>query len=285
MNKPALHLPKNAIWEHFKGPGEPAHFYHANGFHPGAYGPFLSRLGRRFRLSALALRAVWPGADARAGGGEEWGLYADDLIAFIEAQCRPPVIGMGHSMGASCTALAANRRPDLFKALVLIEPAMVSRPLAALLRLTPKPLAAFFQPIRGTLKKRDRWPDRESFLADYRKFRGYRRFGEETFRAMARHGVREAPGGGVELTFPKIWEARNYTRAPFLIHQLRRLSMPCVAIRGEPSLFFGDALWREWQKRCPDAVFKENRAFGHLMPLESPSACQALIEEGLAEVL
>jgi len=53
-------LPKNAVWEHFKGSGDQAHFYHANGFPLGVYEPLLSRLARKFKLSALHLRPTWP---------------------------------------------------------------------------------------------------------------------------------------------------------------------------------------------------------------------------------
>jgi hypothetical protein len=56
------------------------------------------------------------------------------------------------------------------------------------------------------------------------------------------------------LAFPKVWEAHNYTQPPNVVDNLERLNMPCVAIRGNPSLFFTEASWQEWQNRIPNTV-------------------------------
>jgi pimeloyl-ACP methyl ester carboxylesterase len=277
-------LPSNAIWKHFKGDGKTAHFYHAAGFPLGLYDSILSKLGQKFKLSALGLRATWPDIGLPPERRDYWKIYADDLIAFIEQECRSPIIGIGHSMGATCTILAAEKRPDLFKTLVLIEPAMVSRSLARLIRLTPKVFMKFFEPAKSTLNKIDTWVSRDAFLDHCRQLRTYKRFSDEAFDALARHGVFETPDGRFHLSFPKSWEAHVYTQPPNVMTNLERLNIPCVAIRGKPSVFFTEALWQEWQNRCPNTVFKQNPVYGHLLPLEGPTACFELINEGLAEI-
>lgn len=283
VNKIVNQLPGNATWKHFTGDGEVAHFYHANGFPSDVYSPLLSRLSQQFRLSTLGWRATWPGVGLPPKR-RDWQIYADDLIAFVEQQCQPPIIGMGHSMGATCTILAAEKRPDLFKSLVLIEPAMLSRSLALLVRLMPKAVMNRIEPARSTLRKPDTWSSRESFLVYCRTLSAYRRFGDEAFKAMARYGVVETRDGRFQLAFPKVWEAHNYTRAPNVMAHLERLTMPCVAIRGKPSVFFTEALWQEWQRRCPHTIFKQNLACGHLLPLENPGICHELIVAGLFEI-
>ncbi len=283
MNDIVKKLPGNAIWKHFNGEGETAHFYHANGFPIGVYSPLLSRLSQKFKLSALGWRATWPGIGLPPKR-RDWQFYSDDLIAFIEQQCQAPIIGIGHSMGATCTILAAEKRPDLFKTLVLIEPAMVSRGLAMLLRLLPKALMNIIEPAKSTLKKPDTWPSREAFFAYCRRSSAYKRFDDEAFHAMAQHGVVETQDGRFQLAFPKVWEAHNYTQAPNVMANLERLKTPCVAVRGNPSFFFTEALWKEWQNRCPNTVFKQKLAYGHLLPLESPSICYELIDSGLSEL-
>ena len=276
-------LPSNATWEDFGGSGEKAHFYHANGFPSGVYSRLLAALSQRFNLSALACRATWPNI-GRPPRRRDWQLYADDLIAFIEHQYHEPIIGIGHSMGATCTILAADKRPDLFKALVLIETAMVSKPLAKLVCVLPKSFMAMIEPTKSTLKKTDIWGSREAFLADCRRFRGYKRFDDEAFAALAQHGLVETQAGHFKLGFPKAWEAHNYTQPPNVLSKLERINIPCVAIRGKPSVFFTDAMWHEWQDRCPDTIFKQNLAYGHLFPLENPSICYDLIDDGLSGI-
>ncbi len=284
MNAVINKLPAQATWKHFGGSGRPAHFYHATGFVPGVYSPLLSRLSQTYRLSALGFRSIWPGIGAPPGGRDYWEGYADDLIAFLEQEVRTPVIGMGHSMGATCTAVAASKRPDLFKALVMIEPAMLSRPLARLVRLAPKALMYRMEPAKSTLRRPDTWSSREAFVAHCRRLRHFRRLGEEALEAMAQHGVVETPAGHFTLAYPKAWEADAYTQAPNIMDLLGRLETPCVAIRGKPSLFLTEALWQEWQRRARRTVFRQDLAFGHLLPLEAPAVCHELIESGLAEL-
>ena len=48
--------------------------------------------------------------------------YADDSIELIEHVCSEPVIFVGHSVSAMIGVLAAGKRPDLFRQLVLIGP-------------------------------------------------------------------------------------------------------------------------------------------------------------------
>lgn len=284
MQDVVKNLPGHATWKHYGGSGQPAHFYHATGFVPGVYSPLLSRLSQTCRLSTLGCRATWPGAGVPPKGRDYWEGYADELIVFIEQECQAPVIGMGHSMGATCTVVAASKRPDLFKALVLIEPAMVSRPLARLIRHTPKALMSMKEPAKSTLKKADTWPSRDDFLAHCRQLRLYKRFGEEALQAMAQHGVVETAAGQFELAYPKRWEADVYTQPPNVMDLLVGLDLPCVAMRGKPSVFFSEALWQEWQRRSRQTVFKQALDYGHLLPLEAPSLCLELIDAGLAEL-
>ena len=277
-------LPENARWEETGDGGPPLHFYHANGLPLKVYGPLLSLLGQKHDVKALHGRATWPemqGPPRERG----WQVYADDLISFIEHQHDAPVIGVGHSMGGACTVLAAQRRPDLFRALVLIEPAMVSRGLALMTRLMPKAAMSRFQPVKGTLRKTDSWASRKDFEVYIRKFHGYQRFSEQAYRDLVEHGVVEKDDGRVHLTFSKHWEAHVYSTPPYLMRRMAGLQLPMVAIRGKPSFFFADSLWHQWQKHCPAALFLEDSRFGHLMPLESPEECHKLIKRGLDEVL
>jgi pimeloyl-ACP methyl ester carboxylesterase len=283
MKEVTRKLPSNASFRHYKGKGQVAHFYHANGFPLGMYDPLLKRLSEKYHLSALEYRAVWPdiGPPARDDG---WQDHADDLIAFVEHHCQSPIIGIGHSMGASCTILAAAKRPDLFSKLVLIEPATISVGLCLLIRLLPNSILKNFVPIKTALKKRDRWNSRDSYLAYCKKFYGYNRFTEETLQAMARYGVIETDDGQVQLTFPKVWEAHNYTTPVNVLSSIKRLKIPCVVVCGKPSTFFTEAMRRDWQTLCPQTIFKETEAYGHLLPLENPDVCFDLINEGMSLV-
>ena len=275
-----IRLPDNAVWRDFPGEGPSAHFCHANGFPVGLYEPLLTRLQKRFDLSALAMRPTWPGIGPPPRQ-RDWNIYADDLIAHLEQNCESPVVGIGHSMGAACTVFAAVRRPDLFDSLILIETVMVSRLAGHVMRFMPKFTMSGTEPIRSTLRRRDVWESRDEFLAESKTHRAYKRFNDEAFNALRAHGVTETVDGRFQLSFPKEWEAHNYTLPPYLISQLSQLEMPCIAIRAKPSVFCAQSLWEEWQTRCPHTVFLEDPRFGHLLPIENAEATEHLIAEGL----
>jgi len=283
--KMIMGLPQNAVWRHFEGTGTPAHFYHANGFPSGAYEPLLEKLAGRFRLSALDMRPIWPGI-GEPPKRRDWQIYADDLIAFIEAEYDEPIVGIGHSLGATCTVFAAEKRPDLFKALVLIEPAMLPAAAGVIVKFLPKAMALRQIPAaKGAIAKPDIWPSRAAFLEACRAQRGYKRFDDKAFEAFAANGVRERKDGTFELVFPKTWEAHNYTQPPAAMKNLARITHPCVGIVGKPSVFFTKKMLAEWQARAPKTVIKIDTNYGHLIPIEAPDNCFKLIEAGLAEIL
>lgn len=265
---------------------ENVHFFHANGFPVGVYEQFITTLTQDFAVHALHGRATWPNSQPPNSG--KWDIYANDLIEYIE-HLGKPIIAIGHSMGASSTVLAANKRPDLFKALVLIEPAMVNRPLGTLIKLLPKKVMAKTKLVKGTLGKPDTWDSVEDYLKYIKKFKNYQGFTDETFELFTQHAISKNTDGKQQLVFPKAWEAHNYTQPPYLMKHFAKLNkdklnIPTLAIRGKSNLFFPNSLWSQWQKHQPAAVFRENLSHGHLFPLENAKACHDLVMEGLREM-
>ncbi len=272
-----------ARWQEYSDSGPPVHFFHANGFPLGAYKPLLGRLAEQYRVCGVELRATWPEI-GQPPPALRWDVYGDDLIAFLDAQFSEPVIGIGHSIGATATVYAAQKRPDLFKALVLIEPATVSPGIAFLLRLIPGFMMRRSEPTKSTLNKPDRWPSRDAFLESCRGSRQFKRFDEEALEALAAHAVRDNGAGDVELVFSKAWEAHNYSCPPAIISKLQSLRVPCIGLRGKPSMFFTDSMWDQWQRMCPDTRFEELPQYGHLLPLEAPAECASIVHKTLADL-
>jgi len=267
----------------FGNSGEIAHFYQANGFPLGIYQPLLSRLGQNLNLHALALRPTWSNI-GDPPQNRSWEIYANDLILYIEANFKDPIIAIGHSMGATCTAIAAKARPDLFKALVLIEPAMVSKPLAWLISISPKVIMNKIEPVRSTLKRREIWSSRDEFEKSYRIKSMFKGFNEEAMEALIQYGITETADGNYKFDFPRLWEAHNYRKPPNIMRILTNLDIPCVAIRGKPSIFLSESMWQEWKSHSKRSVFFENLEQGHLFPLENPENCNELIQKGLSAI-
>ena len=93
------------------------------------------------------------------------------------------------------------------------------------------------------------------------------------------------PGGtGVQLTFPKAWEAQFYRCPPAPpAKALAAFPKPVVGIRGEPSLFLDEARFTATFADRADAWTTQLAEVGHLAPLEAPERVAAAIRQGLRE--
>lgn len=258
-----------ALAYRFAANGAPLHFYHANGFGAQAYLPFLQDIIPHFSVSALNMRPLWPDGPAprrRIG----WRQYGDDLIDWLDATQSEPVIGVGHSMGAAATAFAANKRPDLFRALVLIEPAGAKWLDSMVLRALPYDLRKRMKLIRAASRDRHTWPNAEAMFAQMRPDRAYRRFDDPTLRHLIAATTRKTDDG-ITLIFPINWETHNILTAPHTLPDLTRLSVPTQIIAAKPGFFCAPEIMARLQARRPDIGFSHFPNHGHLMPLESSS--------------
>ena len=94
----------------------------------GALGDFrtwsavLGPLSKKHRVIAVSLRHFFP--EHWDGVGDTYSIaqHVADVIAFIEKLDAGPVDLMGHSRGGHISFRAAQRRPDLLRKLVLVEP-------------------------------------------------------------------------------------------------------------------------------------------------------------------
>ncbi|MCI2399201.1 alpha/beta hydrolase [Aliiroseovarius subalbicans] len=262
--------------------GDPAWFYGGNGFPLGFYEPLMAQLSSRMALCGLHNRACWPGAGGPTGR-DGWARYGADLAQAIRGQGQGAVLGIGHSQGACSMVLAQKADPGLFRALVLIEPAIVSPHLVRLSRVLPKWAGRYVKPVRAARDRRDRWDNVAAYLADLQAHPAYRRFDELAWQAVAAHGV-VPDGAGVRLAFPKAWEAHNFFHGEAVLADIETLDIPVAVIRGRASYFFPDPLWHELQRLRPDIVTLEDARFGHLLPIEAAGVSAALVDEALARL-
>lgn len=256
--------------------GIEAVFYSANGFPLGTYSEFLKQLTAKFKLTCLSPRACWPNiGDPKLQ--TNWEMYADDLIAFIEQQFKEPIIGIGHSQGATAAIIAASKRPELFKSLILIEPASVSSALSFIVKYTPYFIKKNFQPFKSGLLKQEIWESREAFYDYHRKHKAYKRFPDKVLRDYSEYGLKPLDKRNFTLTYSAKWETSNYTLAPTIWNYLKKVELPIQVIAGKPSLFFTDDVRNKWKKISPNSSLEVNKEFGHLFPLEAPEVCAKMI--------
>ncbi len=285
----------------FGGQGPLVHLAHANGFPPATYTPLAEalieppllglgshpeageRLGPGYQVVAMPARPLWP--DSQPDEAPTWHTLANDMIQALEG-LEPPdkVIGVGHSLGGVCTLFAAVRRPDLFRAVVLIDPVILPSRLLRLVRLLRwLGLERRLSLVRGALKRRQTWPDRQACFEHYQEKPLFANWSDESLWAYVEAGTQARVDGGVELVYPPEWEAHVFATTPTDVWDyVPQLEVPALFVRGEDTDTFRPESRRRVQELLPRARFRLILEAGHLVPMERPAEVAAAIHEFLA---
>lgn len=93
-------------------------FSHANGFPAPSYQCLFSHLSG-YKINYIDAFGVPPYTVTRS-----WKPLVDLLIRDIESKADEKVVGIGHSLGGILTYFAAQKRPDLFEKIILLDPPM-----------------------------------------------------------------------------------------------------------------------------------------------------------------
>ncbi len=138
----------------------------------------------------------------------------EQLVDSIRTRCRGPVVGVGHSLGAVTTFMAAYRHPELFSRVVLLDPPFVDPMAGFVLGLTRAARRAQgATTARKTRACRETWPSREAARASLANEELFRAFDPDCFEDYLRHGLVD-DGEGVRLAIPAATEAAIFGVAP-----------------------------------------------------------------------
>jgi pimeloyl-ACP methyl ester carboxylesterase len=166
--------------------------------------------------------------------------------------------------------MTAVRRPDLFRALALIDPVLLPLRQMLPLRVLPRRWAKRVPIIRKALGRPDRWQTQQQAFDFHRRARAFARLEDGALWDYIRAGTRRTEDGQWTLSFPKDWEATIYATCPWVWPDLRRCRTPMLGIRGAHSDVISDKTWAGWKRLQPAAGFVEFRDAGHLVPFELP---------------
>lgn len=254
----------------FGGQGAVLHFAHANGYPAGTYRRFLAPFLPHYRVLAIEQRPLWPGREPAEL--QSWHLLADDLLAYLNQQGLERVVGVGHSLGAIVSLLAAVSRPEQFSALVLIEPVFLP-PFVFELAASQPDLFANQPHTDVARKRRDCWPSRQAAFDHFQKKAVFQRWPAESLWDYVNEGLETRGAEGYGLRFSPAWEAQVYSSPPLdLWQQLPKLTRPVLIIRAAESNTLLPHVWQTLPSLLPHATLVEFPAASHLLPLEHPQA-------------
>jgi pimeloyl-ACP methyl ester carboxylesterase len=257
----------------------------ANGFPPETYQPLARALAAQLQIISPLPRPLWPDPPPPQEKGL-WRRIASDLLAAIRQRDLHDIIGIGHSMGGVFTTMAAVDDPTRFRALILLDPSLLAPPLPLAARATQVlGLAGQLSLARNALHRRATFP---STAAAYDYWKDKPLFADwpaESLHLYAQSMTRPGPDGGVELAWPRAWEAvvyRTYPARPWATIARLRGRMPILVIRGGLSDTFTSRSAIAFRRRAPQAEIAVIEGHGHLFPHTAPRETADVIADWLS---
>ncbi|KAI9698917.1 MAG: hypothetical protein M1836_003106 [Candelina mexicana] len=168
---------------------------HANGFPKECYEPLWEEILRQSTAKGIRIRGIWMADVAHQGAsgvlnehiiGDDpsWHDHPRDLLQMINIfrkEMPRPLVGVGHSMGATQLVNLSLIHPRLLSTLVLLEPVLQQFDSSG-------PSLAHMSALR-----RDLWPSRADAMAAFRKNKFYQRWDERALTQFLTFGLRELP--------------------------------------------------------------------------------------------
>jgi pimeloyl-ACP methyl ester carboxylesterase len=234
----------------------------------------LQPLSARFAISALD--AI--GTDPRYPVTEGWPRLIEQLLDSI----HEPAYAVGQSLGGYLSYLAAVRRPELFRAVVLLDAPIIGAFRGSMLGAVKRlGFVDRVTPAGATRDRRSTWGSRDEALAHFRARPLFKNFHEETLKDYVQHGLVEGADGRLRLKIDPHIEYQIYRTIPHdMRHGLAALRVPAGFIGGADS----DVVQRVRLAGMRPKFRMRKVPGGHLFPLERPREAAAAITEMLDDL-
>lgn len=252
-------------------------FFHANGYPSGVYRQFFEGLERHAQVHAPPVLDSAPDCAAH----RRWPAMLDQALSLTQSRVGGRHVLVGHSMGGYLALQAAARHPEVVSAVVLIDSPIptgwrgkllsVSQLTGLAYRAGPAPIAA---------RRRDHWSSREGAREFFAGKAFVQRWAPSVLDDFVAHALVPAADGGVTLRVPRNTERDIYAHlvhgsALRALQRLRRSGIRVYFIAGTESEETRMAGYAQNERLF--APHFHALPTGHLIPMETPAGCAALV--------
>jgi pimeloyl-ACP methyl ester carboxylesterase len=262
------------------GSGKETHFLHANGFCSGTYAPLLKLLAQDLHIVASDIRGHGDSDSIGIERISHWDIFVNDLKNVAEQRMSPPVIGIGHSLGAVTTYLAAAKYPHLFSKIILIEPVILPKRILRLIALMKLFGIVGLIPHARIARKRKRiFENKDAAFMRFASGRGaFKTWSKDFIDAYLECGILEKDDEKAVLKCNPETEAQIFESVPLDVWKYAdKIKCPVLAIRGYHSdSFYSDAA-SDLKKYIRDYELETVPNAGHFLPMEKPVECAKII--------
>jgi pimeloyl-ACP methyl ester carboxylesterase len=277
------------VVHHLGGDGPPLMLLHATGFHGRCWAPLARSLTPAFTVWALDQRGH--GASGKAPGGryDDWGRFAADLLATVDAIGGSGWRAAGHSLGGGVALLAEARRPGTFTSLCCYEPVVIPPGWPA----APGPDGTGESPgpagprpvglAELARKRRPAFASRQAALDNYRVKPPFSRFHPEALEAYVEFGFVDAPDGTVTLACRREDEASTFDGAPLspTWAELPGVRAPVAVLAGGDPVDPIGRIAPQVARRLPRGGFRAFADLDHFGPFTAPDEVGRVMLEAL----
>lgn len=272
----------NIPFSHFGSQGETIHFAHANAYPPECYDAFLKEISDNHLIKAIHHRPLWPESNPLLL--RSWHQFSDDLITFFDQQNIRNVHGLGHSLGAVASLIAASKKHGLFKSLFLIDPVLFGKLPFSLLPFLPISIKKRFIPIAQlALKRTDSWADEEELFMSYRSKKIFSRYSDQAIRDFFRGGTVKKSDGKYHLRYSKEWEAQTYATATYVMDLFKKVSVPITIVRASETNVISEKNWSILKSNYSNIHCIDFEDASHLLPFEYPKQLAELFQQHISK--
>lgn len=247
-------------------------FAHANGIPAASYKPLFEQLAPHHVMYNASY-----GLDPAFPVSNNWVHLADEMIHFVAQNANEPVLGIGHSLGAILTFIAASKRPDLFRGVLMLDPPLIWGRLAWGVKLA-KLIGKIddITPAGKSKHRRSSWPDRDAAI-EYFASKKLFQFEPRCFEAFCDSVIEPADKGSVKLSIGVDTEVAIFRTTPDNLKSCTRPTVPIKVIYAKQS----DASFaRCIEPFCQYFGIERQTIDGqHMYPLQQPDLTVSLIHE------
>ena len=210
-------------------------FSHANGFPAGTY----RKLFQHWRDAGLAVHAVEKfGHDPRFPVTSNWPHLRNELLQLVEREATEPVFLVGHSLGGYLSLLAAIKRPELVRGVVMLDsPLIYGIKAHGVYLFKATGWIGNISPGKISRQRRTTWASAEEAYAHFAAKPNFARWDPEVLRDYIASGT-EGHDSQHRLVFKREIETDIYNSIPHHMEALlarHPLSMPVAFIAGTTS--------------------------------------------------
>lgn len=191
---------------------EVIHFSHANGFPASTYRTIFGELSDDYEMRYIERI----GHNARFPVTSDWPHLVDELIEDIGRHYEDPVWLVGHSLGGYLSLMAALRRPQWVRGVIMLDSPVVAGWRAGVLRVSQwTGLDERLSPAAATRKRRTHWASREEAWRHFRTKPAFARWDERMLSDYIEFGIPPTGTGATRtLAFDRQTEYLIYRTLP-----------------------------------------------------------------------